>query len=77
MTNLKTLKDFYFDDENGDFYSCELRQEAIKWVKYCDVHYSILGTQLKYHCKIAKQENKCPACKIFIVFFNLTKEDLE
>jgi len=40
MTELKTLKDFESNDESVDLL-LEVRQEAVKWVKYDRLNYEI------------------------------------
>ena len=85
MTELKTLKDLEFetmvfdnreDEENTDADSMniveveEIKQEAIKWVKFWS------NTRLKSKSKsdIHRLEHKIDA---FTNFFNLTEEDLQ
>ena len=72
MTDLKTLNDIVFDhpDQYGSDIKMELRQEAIKWIKYFNERKikSICGTCSDWHQCSAKQ---------FINFFNITEEDLK
>jgi len=62
MSELKTLKDIgeYNDFKNTDIYK-ELKQEAIKWIKYY---------------KINHRQGILP-CEALMIFLNITDEDLK
>jgi len=58
---LKTLKDFYFNDENGEFYSSDLKKEAIRWLKHIN----------------KDDGGMCHTCdELWNRFFNITEDDL-
>jgi len=87
MNKIKTLKDLQKDKGNCD--SLEIRQEAIKWVKYYEEvgkvsALEIMGKQKESFGVEGKQvfNNEVEmwmTAKIisFITFFNLTEEDLK
>ena len=83
---LKTLKDFYLDDEDGISWE-ELKAEAVKDYKRLLKFYEKGGTLSKEHGKIAEgfevdiynyeQDDVSGILKYIKWKFNLTEEDLK
>jgi len=69
---LKTLRDLGYDLKPSlttVVSKRELKAEAVKWVKTCELGYSL--EKRKHNIR------DCKGCHRFVVFFNLTEEELK
>jgi len=71
MTELKTLKDIRFDGFRGDenWSKKRIKEEAIKWIKYCRRRTAIYGYNIGERLPMAESD--------FMEFHNITEEDLK
>lgn len=70
MVKLKTLKDLEIETEDGDIYSTDLKQEAIKWIN---------DGRRKLHVEEDQEEGIAIEGRIEFIklFFNITEGELK